>query len=58
MLTREKIEHETRRVPGLGIVQVNVWDPDGNHIHIDFQPSEDNLAANADWGQKDAMIKR
>ena len=27
-------------VPGFGIVQVNVWDPDGNHIHIDFAPEE------------------
>jgi len=24
-------------VPGTGITQVNVSDPDGNHIHIDFQ---------------------
>lgn len=23
-------------VPGTGIVQVNLHDPDGNHIHIDF----------------------
>jgi catechol 2,3-dioxygenase-like lactoylglutathione lyase family enzyme len=39
-LTRDRIRHETRRVPGLGIIQVNVWDPDGNHIHIDFAPGE------------------
>lgn len=25
------------RVPGFGITQINVWDPDGNHIHIDFR---------------------
>ena len=35
-----KIAHEVRKVPGFGIVQVNVWDPDGNHIHIDFSPEE------------------
>ena len=23
-------------VPGVDIVQLNVWDPDGNHIHVDF----------------------
>ncbi len=27
-------------VPGAPIVQVNVWDPDGNHIHIDFAAAE------------------
>ena len=24
-------------VPGFGITQYNIWDPDGNHIHIDFR---------------------
>jgi catechol 2,3-dioxygenase-like lactoylglutathione lyase family enzyme len=28
------------RVPGLPILQVNVWDPDGNHLHIDFDAGE------------------
>jgi catechol 2,3-dioxygenase-like lactoylglutathione lyase family enzyme len=27
-------------VPDFGIIQINVWDPDGNHIHIDFAPAE------------------
>lgn len=27
-------------VPGFGILQVNIHDPDGNHIHIDFDASE------------------
>ena len=27
-------------VPGFPIVQVNVWDPDGNHLHIDYNVSE------------------
>jgi catechol 2,3-dioxygenase-like lactoylglutathione lyase family enzyme len=27
-------------VPGLGTVQVNLHDPDGNHIHVDFAPAE------------------
>ena len=32
--------YEKRVVPGFGIVQINIWDPDGNHIHIDFQPGD------------------
>ncbi len=28
-----------RDVPGGVITQFNVWDPDGNHIHIDFPTS-------------------
>ncbi|MEM1164454.1 MAG: VOC family protein [Pseudomonadota bacterium] len=31
---------EVRPVPGFPIVQVNMWDPDGNHIHIDFDEAE------------------
>jgi len=31
---------EVVRVPGFPIVQVNVWDPDGNHLHIDFDAAE------------------
>lgn len=27
-------------VPGAPIVQINVYDPDGNHIHIDFVATE------------------
>lgn len=27
-------------VPGFGTVQVNIHDPDGNHIHVDFAPEE------------------
>ena len=28
------------RVPGTDILQVNVFDPDGNHLHIDFNVPE------------------
>jgi len=38
--TRLKARGETYRLsapPGLGTVSINVWDPDGNHIHIDFR---------------------
>ncbi len=29
-----------RRVPDFPIVQVNLWDPDGNHLHVDFDIAE------------------
>jgi len=33
-------EHKVNVVPGFGIIQVNIWDPDRNHIHVDFGPEE------------------
>ena len=39
-LERDKVRYEARKVPRSGAVQVNVWDPDGNHIHVDFAPEE------------------
>lgn len=32
--------HFLRKVPGFPIVQLNLWDPDDNHIHIDFDEAE------------------
>ncbi|MFT7576204.1 MAG: catechol 2,3-dioxygenase-like lactoylglutathione lyase family enzyme [Alphaproteobacteria bacterium] len=32
--------HDVNPVPGAGIVQINCWDPDGNHIHVDFPTAE------------------
>ena len=34
------IEYRLARVPDIGVLQVNVFDPDGNHIHIDFAGEE------------------
>ena len=34
------IEHSLDKVPGFDIVQVNLHDCDGNHIHIDFHSDE------------------
>lgn len=31
---------ETVTLQDVGIVQYNIWDPEGNHIHIDFQIDE------------------
>ena len=39
-LQREGVRYDARKVPRSGAVQINVWDPDGNHIHIDFSPEE------------------
>ena len=30
------VRYEEVAVPGTEIVQFNIWDPDGNHLHIDF----------------------
>ena len=36
---KERGERYRRSVqPGTGTVAINVWDPDGNHIHVDFAP--------------------
>ncbi|WP_224815263.1 VOC family protein [Hasllibacter sp. MH4015] len=32
--------HRVVQVPDMPLVQVNVWDPDGNHLHIDFDGAE------------------
>ena len=43
LLERAKAADErvsVRKVPSFPIVQVNLWDPDGNHIHIDFTEEE------------------
>ena len=32
--------YQVNAVPGAPIVQINIWDPDGNHIHVDFQSAE------------------
>jgi catechol 2,3-dioxygenase-like lactoylglutathione lyase family enzyme len=33
-------QFEVAFVPGAPVLQINVWDPDGNHIHIDFAAAE------------------
>ena len=30
------VQYQRYEVPSTNLVQLNVWDPDGNHIHIDF----------------------
>jgi len=31
-------------VPGFPVIQVNIWDPDGNHLHVDFDIAEAQAA--------------
>jgi len=35
-LEAEGVSYRLAEVPGFGITQVNIFDPDGNHIHVDF----------------------
>jgi catechol 2,3-dioxygenase-like lactoylglutathione lyase family enzyme len=39
-LKAEGAESREVRVPGTDLLQINVHDPDGNHIHIDFHVLE------------------
>lgn len=39
-LKKNDIAYKMAKVPDFPIVQVNIWDPDGNHIHIDFDAQE------------------
>lgn len=39
-LEERKIDARVSQVPGMPIVQVNVFDPEGNHIHVDFDAAE------------------
>lgn len=47
MLARAEADGQTVtpfKVPDFPIVQVNIWDPDGNHIHVDFDAAEAEAA--------------
>ncbi|MTI01374.1 VOC family protein [Roseibium sp. RKSG952] len=39
-LISSQIQYRKTEVPGARMVQVHVADPDGNHIHIDFEETE------------------
>jgi len=40
LLRRRGEDYRISVVPGPNIIQVNIFDPDGNHIHVDFAPAE------------------
>jgi len=39
-LQSHNVAYRIAEVPSLPIVQVNIHDPDGNHIHVDFSAEE------------------
>ncbi len=39
-LQQQGIEYRKSALTAVNIVQINVWDPDGNHIHLDFSADE------------------
>ncbi|MFZ1104842.1 MAG: VOC family protein [Hyphomicrobiaceae bacterium] len=39
-LEREAVPYDGRKVQGAEGVQINIHDPDGNHIHVDFYGEE------------------
>jgi catechol 2,3-dioxygenase-like lactoylglutathione lyase family enzyme len=49
-LKRDEVRYDVGVVPGIDIVQINVWDPDGNHIHIDFPADESEAFIKAQGG--------
>ena len=44
VLEANAVAYSIDPVPGFPIVQVNLHDPDGNHIHVDFSTDEDETA--------------
>ena len=57
-LQSDKVRYEARKVPRSGSVQVNIWDPDGNHIHVDFAPEEfGGLRAAGSLHRRHALIR-
>ena len=44
---KKKVEHNAIRVPLTGNIQINVLDPDGNHIEVQFGAAEAESAPEA-----------
>lgn len=39
-LTSHQIQYDRTEVPGTRLIQIHLADPDGNHIHIDFEDAD------------------
>lgn len=39
-LTTLEINYRRSDIPDFNLVQINLWDPDGNHLHVDFAADE------------------
>ena len=40
LLDRRNMTYRRSEVPSYGIIQINIYDPDGNRIHVDFKAHE------------------
>ncbi len=40
LLDRENVPYKTFLIDELNVLQCNIWDPDQNHIHVDFAMSD------------------
>ena len=49
-LRAHKVAYQIAVVPGWEIRQVNLFDPDGNHLHVDFDRNEEAELENYDGG--------
>jgi len=36
-LEAEGVASQESQPPGMNLLQINIYDPDGNHIHVDFE---------------------
>lgn len=39
-LTAAGVRYQRNTLSDINLVQINLWDPDGNHIHVDFAADE------------------
>ena len=39
-LSKRNESYKKIDIPSIGLYQINLWDPDGNHIHVDFPINE------------------
>jgi hypothetical protein len=39
-LQEMSVQYRRADIPEINLYQINLWDPDGNHIHLDF-PMDD-----------------
>lgn len=35
-LEQKDIAYRRADIPDINVIQINLWDPDGNHVHLDF----------------------
>ena len=50
----DRVDYHTAKVPLTGMIQVNVLDPDGNHIEVQFEATEAGAALGAEDRYGDA----